>query len=110
MVKRCVNSMDNKNLSISLKMRELGQFMLAVRVFNSEVKSLTDVCHSAKFKLAIAAVKKANGFDASKKASTTPLLASKLGYTLKKACEITVGESLMNDNAETEQKAKNLIK
>lgn len=79
-----------------------------VRALNSKVKSLT-VCHSAKFKLVIASAKKANGFDASKKASATPSLACKLGYTLKKACEITVVESLMNDNAETGQKAKNLI-
>lgn len=95
---------------ISQKMRELGRFMLAVKQLNPAVQRLVDVCVPTKFQLAILAAKKASGFDPSKSRYDTPSLACKIGYTLKKVCEIVMGESLMNEDHEAGQKAKNFIR
>lgn len=76
---------------ISQKMRELGRFMLAVKQLNPAVQRLVDVCIPTKFQLAISAAKKASGFDPSKSRYDTPSLACKIGYTLKKVCEIVMG-------------------
>ncbi|KAI4899531.1 hypothetical protein NFI96_007438 [Prochilodus magdalenae] len=95
---------------ISQKMRELGRFMLAVKKLAPSVKHLVDVCVPSRFKLAIAAAKEVSGFDASTKAYSTPSLACKIGYTLKRVCEIVVGNSIMEDDGETREKAQNFIK
>ncbi|KAI4901841.1 hypothetical protein NFI96_006306 [Prochilodus magdalenae] len=89
---------------ISQKMRELGRFMLAVKKLAPSVKHLVDVCVPSRFKLAIAAAKEVSGFDASTNAYSTPSLACKIGYTLKRVCEIVVGNSIMEDDGETREK------
>lgn len=95
---------------ISQKMRELGRFLLAVKKRNCAVRRLIDVCVPSNFKLAVAAAKDVSGFDAAKNCYKTPSLACKIGYTLKRVCEIVVGSSLMDDDREAEQKALNFIK
>lgn len=99
-----------QNGYISQKMRELGRFMLAAKAQDPSIKHLGNVCVPAKFKLAMSAAKATGRFDQSKKAYDVPSLPPKIGFTLKRVCEIMIGESLMNDDAETEQKAKNFIK
>lgn len=99
-----------QHVYISQKMRELGRFMISVKKRNHTVQRLIDVCVPSRFKLAVEAAKEVSGFDESKKCYKTPSLACKIGYTLKRVSEIVVGNSLMNDDHESGQKAQNFIK
>lgn len=99
-----------QNGYISQKMRELGRFMLAVKAQDPSIRHLGDVCVPTKFKLAMSAAKATGRFDQSKKSYDVPSLPPKIGFTLKRVCEIIIGESLMNDDAESGQKAQNFVK
>lgn len=84
--------------------------MLAVKKLNPAVQKLVDVCVPKHFKLAVSAAREASGYDLAKHKYNTPSLACKIGYTLKKVCEIVIGQSLMNDDNEAGRKAKNFIR
>ncbi|KPP63619.1 hypothetical protein Z043_118102, partial [Scleropages formosus] len=95
---------------IAQKMRELGRLVMAVGQLDSSVKTLQDLIVPSRFRLVIDGVKKVSGFNAGKNKFATPSLALKIGYSLKKCAEIAVGEALMGEDKETEERAKSFIK
>ncbi|KAI2666717.1 hypothetical protein H4Q32_025812 [Labeo rohita] len=62
------------------------------------------------FVLAITACKEVSSYNADSNLFKTPSLALKIGYSLKKACQISLGQSLMSGDTETERNVKNFIK
>lgn len=94
---------------IAQKMRELGRFVLAVHELDNNVKYLHEICVPSRFELAVAGAKKIGGFDPSTNQFKTVSLISKIGYSLKRATEITIRESRMMEDSETESKLKKFI-
>ncbi|XP_017577082.1 uncharacterized protein si:ch211-266o15.1 isoform X1 [Pygocentrus nattereri] len=89
---------------VSQKMRELGRFMLAVKELDPSVEHLHQVCTESRFDLALEAAKKLGCFDQHSDQFKTPAIASKLGYSLKQATEIALGENTMGDEAPAQAK------
>lgn len=94
---------------IAQKMRELGRFVLAVHELDSNVKYLHEICVPSRFELAVAGAKKIGGFDPSTNQFKTVSLISKIGYSLKRATEITIRESRAVEDSETESELKKFI-
>lgn len=94
---------------IAQKMRELGRFVLAVHELDNNVKYLHEICVPSRFELAVAGAKKIGGFDPSTNQFKTVSLISKIGYSLKRATEITIRESRMMEDSETESELKKFI-
>lgn len=94
---------------IAQKMRELGRFVLAVHELDNNIKYLHEICLPARFELAVAGAKKIGGFDPSTNQFKTVSLISKIGYSLKRATEITIRESRMMEDRETESQLKKFI-
>ncbi|XP_048847978.1 uncharacterized protein LOC125718284 isoform X3 [Brienomyrus brachyistius] len=105
-----VHSQDAQRAYIGQKMRQLARLVMAVGQLESRVKKLRDLIVPSRFRLVIEGVKKVSGFNAAKKKSTVPSLVRKLGYSLKKCAEIVVGEALLAEDKETEERAKSFIK
>lgn len=91
---------------IAQKMRELGRLVLAVRELDNSVKYLHEICVPSRFELAVAGAKKMGGFDPSTNRFKTVSLISKIGYSLKRATEITARESRLTGDGETESQLK----
>ncbi|XP_037396315.1 uncharacterized protein LOC119263848 isoform X1 [Pygocentrus nattereri] len=94
---------------IAQKMRELGRFLIAAREIDNSVCMLQDVLVPGKFQTVVEATRTVSGFMASQNEYKTPSLACKIGYSLKRAAEILVGESLISGNTRTERDAKKFI-
>ncbi|XP_049340191.1 uncharacterized protein LOC111192507 isoform X2 [Astyanax mexicanus] len=94
---------------IGQKMRELGRFLIAAREIDKSIHSLQDLLMPAKFQTVVNATRTISGFKASQNEYKTPSLACKIGYSLKKAAGILVGESLITGNTSTERDAKTFI-
>ncbi|XP_026081500.1 uncharacterized protein LOC113058050 [Carassius auratus] len=92
------------------KMRELARFMIEVKSRSREVSNLTQLCNPENFLLAIAACKEVSSYQPDLNTFKTPSLALKIGYSLKKACQLSLGQSLMEGDRDTEKKLKNFIK
>ncbi|KAG9342390.1 hypothetical protein JZ751_016390 [Albula glossodonta] len=100
----------SQHVHIGQKMRELGRFMLAVKLLDQSVHSLREVCVPYRFELAVSAAHNASGFRPDLNRYKRPSFALKLGYSLKRASEIAIGESLMNGDKTGEKNAKDFIK
>ncbi|XP_026054801.1 uncharacterized protein LOC113040760 [Carassius auratus] len=88
------------------KMRELARFMIEVKSRSREVSNLTQLCNPENFLLAIAACKEVSSYQPDLNTFKTPSLALKIGYSLKKACQLSLGQSLMAGDRDTEKKLK----
>ncbi|XP_068444311.1 uncharacterized protein [Clinocottus analis] len=82
---------------VSQKLRELGRFLLAAKALDSGVQNLQDLLAPGRLSLSLAAARKASGYRWSR-----PPLAVKT--TLKKVCEIAIGESLQDGDWEAAAK------
>lgn len=94
---------------IAQKMRELGRFVLAVRELDNSVKYLHEICVPSRFELAVAGAKKMGGFDPSTNQFKTVSLISKIGYSLKRAAEITIRDSRTLEDGESESQLRKFI-
>nr|XP_009294007.1 uncharacterized protein si:ch73-269m14.4 isoform X21 [Danio rerio]XP_009301200.1 uncharacterized protein LOC101882062 isoform X21 [Danio rerio] len=92
------------------KMRELARFMVKVKELSKSVETLEKLCVPQNFVLAITACKEVSSYNAESNLFKTPSLALKIGYSLKKACQVSLGQSLMSGDTETERNVKNFIK
>ncbi|KAL1262485.1 hypothetical protein QQF64_007750 [Cirrhinus molitorella] len=92
------------------KMREVARFMIKVKELSKSVKTLEQLCVPQNFVLAITACKEVSSYNADSNLFKTPSLALKIGYSLKKACQISLGQSLMSGDTVTERNVKNFIK
>ncbi|XP_048036265.1 uncharacterized protein LOC125261742 [Megalobrama amblycephala] len=92
------------------KMRELARFMIVVKSNSKKVRNLTELCKPENFLLAVTACKQVSHFQPDLNMFKTPSLALKIGYSLKKACQIRLGQSLMAGDRDTEKSLKNFIK
>ncbi|KAI7789439.1 hypothetical protein IRJ41_018073 [Triplophysa rosa] len=92
------------------KMRELARFIIEVKSKSKKVRNLTELCNPENFLLAVTACKAVSNYQPDLNMFKTPSLALKIGYSLKKACHLKLGQSLMAGDGETEKKMKNFIK
>lgn len=92
------------------KMRELARFMIEVTSKSKKVRNLTELCKPENFLVAITACKAVSNFQPDLNTFKTPSLALKIGYSLKKACQLSLGQSLMAGDRDAEKKLKNFIK
>ena len=99
----------SKHQYIAQRMRELGRFMLVVKSMNETVKDLADVCAPSWYKLVVSAAKKVSEFSPGKNEYGKPSTAVKIGFCLKGAVEVLIGEALMNDDDLAEKKAKKFL-
>lgn len=96
----------SKHQYIAQRMRELGRFMLVAKDMDKTVKFLQDVCVPLKFQLVVNVVKKLTQFSPSKNEYGKPSTAVKIGFCLKGAVEVLIGQTLMNDDDLGEKSAK----
>ncbi|KAL7858878.1 hypothetical protein SRHO_G00140250 [Serrasalmus rhombeus] len=80
---------------------------LSTQLSSSSV--LSKEVENGKFQTVVEATRTVSGFMASQNEYKTPSLACKIGYSLKRAAEILVGESLISGNTRTERDAKKFI-
>ncbi|KAG7461364.1 nucleoporin p54 isoform X1 [Solea senegalensis] len=99
----------SKHNYISQRMRELGRFMLTAKAMDSTVRTLEDICVPKKFLLVVNAAKKLTEFSPSKNEYGKPSTAVRVGFCLKGAVEVLIGQSLMNDDDLAEKKAKKFL-
>lgn len=83
-------------------MRELGRFTLAEKDMD-----LQDVCDPSKFQLVVDVAKRLTQFSPGKKEHGKPSTAVQIGFCLKGAVEVLIGQTLMNDDDLAEKKEKN---
>ncbi|RXN37186.1 hypothetical protein ROHU_002266 [Labeo rohita] len=84
--------------------------MIEVTSKSKNVKNLTELCKPENFLVAITACKAVSNFQPDLNTFKTPSLALKIGYSLKKACQLSLGQSLMAGDRDAEKKLKNFIK
>ncbi|XP_067296597.1 uncharacterized protein [Pseudorasbora parva] len=91
---------------IAQRMRELGRFMLVAKDMDKTVNVLEDLCAPSKFQLVVNAAKRLTQFSPGKNEYRKPSTAVKIGFCLKGAVEVMIGQALMNDDDLAEKKAK----
>ncbi|XP_031147359.1 uncharacterized protein LOC116044389 isoform X4 [Sander lucioperca] len=101
--------MKSRHQYIAQRMRELGRFMLAAKDMDKTVRSLEDVCAPSKFQLVVSAVKRLTEFSPGKNEYGKPSTAVKIGFCLKGAAEVQIGQALMHDDDQAEKKAKKFL-
>ncbi|RXN19425.1 hypothetical protein ROHU_007292 [Labeo rohita] len=84
--------------------------MIEVTSKSKKVRNLTELCKPENFLVAITACKAVSNFQPDLNTFKTPSLALKIGYSLKKACQLSLGQSLMAGDRDAEKKLKNFIK
>ncbi|KAI3376190.1 hypothetical protein L3Q82_016405 [Scortum barcoo] len=94
---------------IAQRMRELGRFMLVAKDMDMTVKSLQDLCVPSKFHLVVNVAKRLTEFSPGKNEFGKPSTAVKIGFCLKGAVEVLIGQTLMNDDDLAEKKAKKFL-
>lgn len=99
----------SKHQYIAQRMRELGRFMLAAKDMNKTVKGLKDLCVSSRFEFVVSVAKKVTEFSPGKNEYGKPSTAVKIGFCLKGAVEVLIGQTLMNDDDLAERKAKKFL-
>ncbi|MEQ2233169.1 hypothetical protein ILYODFUR_019194, partial [Ilyodon furcidens] len=91
---------------ISQRMRELGRFMLVAKDMDKTVKGLEDLCVPSRFQFVVDAAKRLTEFSPGKNEYGKPSTAVKIGFCLKGALEVHIGQTLINDDDLAEKKAK----
>ncbi|KAK3553019.1 hypothetical protein QTP86_031221 [Hemibagrus guttatus] len=91
---------------IAQRMRELGRFMLVAKDMDKSVKFLEDLCVPSKFPFVVNVAKRLTQFSPGKNEYGKPSTAVKIGFCLKGAVEVLIGQTLMNDDDLAEKKAK----
>lgn len=94
---------------IAQRMRELGRFVLVAKDMDKTVRGLEDLCAPSKFQLVVSVAKKLTQFSPSKNEYGKPSTAVKIGFCLKGAVEVLIGQTLMNDDDLAEKKAKKFL-
>lgn len=94
---------------IAQRMRELGRFMLVAKDMDKTVKGLEDLCAPSKFQFVVSVAKKTTEFSPGKNEYGKPSTAVKIGFSLKGAVEVLIGQTLMNDDDLAERKAKKFL-
>ncbi|XP_056129347.1 uncharacterized protein LOC130106989 [Lampris incognitus] len=94
---------------IAQKLRELGRFMLVVKKLDKTVKGLQDVCTPLKFNLVLKAIRKLTEFSPTKNVYRKPSTAVKIGFSLKGATEVLIGQTVMMEDDSAEKKAKKFM-
>ena len=91
---------------MSQRMKELGRLLLEVRKIDPTVKTLKDLCKPGQFELAVEGAKKVAGYSEDSENFAKPATALKIGYSLKRAAEVLIGQSLMKGDKESEEDSK----
>ncbi|XP_056310878.1 uncharacterized protein LOC130222319 [Danio aesculapii] len=91
---------------ISQRMRELGHFMVVSKELDKTVSGLQDLCTPAKFKFVVNVAKRLTQFSPGKNEYGKPSTAVKIGFCLKGAVEVLIGQALMKEDDLSEKKAK----
>ncbi len=91
---------------IAQRMRELGRFMLVAKEMDNTVRGLEDLCAPARFQFVVNVAKRLTQFSPGKNEYGKPSTAVKIGFCLKGAVEVLIGQALMNDDDLSEKKAK----
>ncbi|RXN11628.1 hypothetical protein ROHU_010526 [Labeo rohita] len=99
----CVRS---RHQYIAQRMRELGRFMLVAKEMDNTVRGLEDLCAPARFQFVVNVAKRLTQFSPGKNEYGKPSTAVKIGFCLKGAVEVLIGQALMNDDDLSEKKAK----
>lgn len=99
----------SKHQYIAQRMRELGRFMLAAKDMDKTVKGLKDLCVPSRFEFVVSVAKKVTEFSPGKNEYGKPSTAVKIGFCLKGAVEVLIGQTLMNDDDLAERKAKKFL-
>ncbi|KAM9488366.1 uncharacterized protein Hap1MRO34_005317 isoform 1-T1 [Clarias gariepinus] len=94
---------------ISQRMRELGQFMLVAKEMDKTVRGLEDLCTPSKFNLVVSIAKRLTEFSPRKNEYGKPSKAVKIGFCLKGAVAVLIGQTLMNDDDLAEKRAKKFL-
>ncbi|XP_061598835.1 uncharacterized protein LOC133461871 isoform X3 [Cololabis saira] len=94
---------------IAQRMRQLGRFVLVAKDVDKTVQSLEDLCAPSKFQLVISVAKTLTKFSPGKNEYGKPSTAVKIGFCLKGAVEVLIGQALMNDDDLAEKKAKEFL-
>lgn len=80
---------------ITQKMKKLARFLIKVKSSSKKVRNLSELCSPENFLLAVSAWKKVSNYQPDLNVFKTPSLVLKIGYSLKKACQLILGLSLM---------------
>ncbi|KAI7789871.1 hypothetical protein IRJ41_021112, partial [Triplophysa rosa] len=91
---------------IAQRMRELGRFMLVAKDMDMTVNYLEDLCVPSKFLFVVNVAKNLTQFSPGKNEFGKPSTAVKIGFCLKGAAEVLIGQTLINDDDLAERKAK----
>ncbi|KAK2810392.1 hypothetical protein Q5P01_000403 [Channa striata] len=94
---------------VSQRMRELGQFVLTAKEMDKSVMFLEDLCTPTKFQLVVSAAKRLTEFSQCKNEYGKAVKEVKIGFCLKGAVEILIGQCLMNDDDLAEKKTKTFL-
>ncbi|KAL0152200.1 hypothetical protein M9458_051923, partial [Cirrhinus mrigala] len=84
---------------------ELGRFMVVSKELDKTVSGLEDLCTPAKFQF-VNVAKHLTQFSPRKNEYGQPSTAVKIGFCLKGAVEVLIGQALMNEDDLSEKKAK----
>lgn len=90
-------------------MGELGRFMLGAKEMDNTVRGLEDLCASGRFQFVVNVAKCLTPFGPGKHEYGKLSTAVKMGFCLKGAVEILIGQALMSDDL-LEKKAKKFFK
>ncbi|KAF5899327.1 nucleoporin p54 isoform X1, partial [Clarias magur] len=101
--------MKSRHQYISQRMRELGQFMLVAKEMDKTVMGLEDLCTPSKFNLVVSIAKRLTEFSPRKNEYGKPSKAVKIGFCLKGAVAVLIGQTLMNDDELAEKRAKKFL-
>lgn len=93
---------------IAQRMHELGRFMLVAKDMDKTVNALEDLCVPSRFQLVVNIAKRLTQFSPGKNEYGKPSTAVKIGFCLKGAVEVMIGQALMNDDDLAEKKTKKL--
>ena len=91
---------------IAQRMRELGRFMLVAKDMDKTVGGLEDLCEPSRYQFVVDVVRRLTEFSPRKNEYRKPTTAVKIGFCLKGAVEVLIGQTLMNENEVGEKKAK----
>ncbi|XP_073730904.1 uncharacterized protein [Misgurnus anguillicaudatus] len=94
---------------IAQRMRELGRFMLVAKDMDKTVNYLEDLCVPSKYQLVVSVAKCLTQFSPGKNEFGKPSTAVKIGFCLKGAVEVLIGQTLMNEDDLAEKKAKKFL-
>lgn len=91
---------------IAQRMRELGRFMLVAKDMDKTVNYLEDLCVPSKYQFVVNVAKRLTQFSPGKNEYGKPSTAVKIGFCLKGAAEVLIGQTLINNDDLAEKKAK----